>query len=419
MDFIIIGNGTAGINAALEIKSSSNNAKVIIISNETEYYFSRTALMYIAMDDMRLEDTEPYERNFYKKNGIELIKAEVKKIDKKKKSVLLDTGKSYSYDKLLLAAGAKPVKLKCETEDIEGTVNFVSYNDLEKLINLINKQKNIQDKKAVVVGAGLIGIELTEVLLKKGYNVSFILRGETFWHSALSEEEGSLVIEHVKKHGVNVITETEIKSINSDNGVLKSITDNNGNTISCDILGIAIGVIPNIDLVESSSIPHSKGILTDWKLQTKESDIYAAGDCVEIENSKTKKNFIRTIWYSARDMGIIAGKNMLGNDLAYEPGEWYNSAKFFDLEYTAVGQYLPITSKDENLFIADKQAEKSIRIIHNNKIILGFSTIGIRCDHEKLLELIKNKKSIDYFINNMKNFLFEPEFSSKALFMQT
>ena len=410
MKHLIIGNGVAGVTAAFSIKEREPAQQVTIISGETDYYFSRTALMYIAMGELRLEDTEPYERRTYGDLGIDLVSGRVEKINTAEKSVELEDGRKLSYDRLLLATGALPKQLFPEEKKLEGIVNLVSYSDLEEIFSLLQEASD-GSGKAAVIGGGLIGVELAEVLQHLGLSVRFLIRGNHFFRSDISEEEGRFVEHHLRKHGIEVHTGCGSFELESKDGRVTGVRAENG-SFSCDVLGIAVGVEANTGLAGASGIPANRGILCDLQLQTKKKDIFTAGDCVEIETGSGRENFTRTIWYSARDMGETAGRNMLGDGIAYDPGPWYNSAKFFELEYTGCGQIMPQTPKDKNYFFLDEKAGQSVRVVHNDDRVLGFSMIGSRWDHSVLLRFINERRSLEYFLEHSAEAAFEPEMFS-------
>lgn len=410
MKHLIIGNGVAGITAAFTIKEREPNHEVTVISEETDYYFSRTALMYIAMAELRLEDTEPYERRTYRDLGIDLVTGRVETIITGEKRVELADGRTLSYDRLLLATGALPKRLFPDENNLQGIVNLVSYSDLEEIFRLL-PEAYADSGTAGVIGGGLIGVELAEVLKHLGFSVKFFIRGNHFFRSDISEEEGRFVEKHLQNHGVEVHTGCGSFEIESGDGRVTGIRAG-GSLHPCDVLGIAVGVEANTALARASGIPANRGILCNWKLQTQEEGIFTAGDCVEIESGGGRENFTRTIWYSARDMGEIAGRNMLGDRIEYDPGPWYNSAKFFELEYTGCGQIMPRNPNEKNYFFLDEKAEQSVRVVHNGNEVLGFSMIGSRWDHSVLLRFIEERRSLEYFLDHGSEAAFDPEMFS-------
>ena len=164
---VIIGNGISGITAARHIRKLSNK-KITIISSETEHFFSRTALMYIYMGHMKYEHTKPYEDYFWKKNRIDLKQGFVKTVFPKQKELLFSNGDKMNYDKLIIAVGSKSNKFGWPGQDLEGVQGLYSKQDLDSLEKYAPNNKVC--KRAVIVGGGLIGIELAEMLFNPKYS---------------------------------------------------------------------------------------------------------------------------------------------------------------------------------------------------------------------------------------------------------
>src|SRR6476661_7138434 len=248
MNIVIIGNGITGITAARHIRKLSNY-NITVISAETEHFYSRTALMYIYMGHMKYEHTKPYEDWFWEKNRINLIKDKVSDIDVEQKQLTFIDGKKIAYDKLIIATGSKPKIPDCIGADLIGVQGLYSLQDLELM------ETNTKDiKKAVVVGGGLIGIEMAEMLASRNIAVDFLIREKSYWKSVLPEEESDFITNHIKTHHINVIAQTELHEILGDeNGKVKSIITKNGEEINCDFVGLTIGVTPNIELLKNTS----------------------------------------------------------------------------------------------------------------------------------------------------------------------
>lgn len=244
---VIIGNGISGVTAARHIRKNSDH-NILIISAESKHFFSRTALMYIYMGHMKYEHTKPYEDGFWEKNRISLKQAFIDKIDFKGKILYTDNEEEIHYDKLILATGSKPKMLGWNGADLNGVQGLYSLQDLELL-----EQNTKRIENAVIVGGGLIGVELSEMLLSRNISVTFLVRDKTFWGSVLPKEEGSLVSNHIKKHHVNLKFETELDEIIGENGNVTAVKTKNGDFIDCQLVGITIGVHPNISFIRQRS----------------------------------------------------------------------------------------------------------------------------------------------------------------------
>ena len=207
---VIIGNGISGITAARHVRKMSDY-RITVISSESDYFFSRTALMYVYMGHMKFEHTKPYEDWFWKKNKIDLLKAQVTAVDTTYKSLLLDNGDSIDYDILILATGSRPNKFGWPGQDLNGVSGMYSKQDLESIEKMT---EGIH--RGVIVGGGLIGVELAEMLHSRGIKVTFLVRENSFWNAVLPSEESDLIGRHIMNHGIELLLNTQLQEIRSD-----------------------------------------------------------------------------------------------------------------------------------------------------------------------------------------------------------
>ena len=406
---VIIGNGISGITAAREIRKKSD-APIKIISSESKYFFSRTALMYVYMGHMRFKDIQPYEDHFWSKNRLELVEGYVTKIDDESKSVMLEDGSSISYDSLIIATGSKPNKFGWPGENGKNVQGLYSKQDLERMELLSSNCKT-----AVIVGGGLIGVEMAEMFLSRNIEVHFLVRENHFWSSVLPKEDALLIMNHFKKHhGLHMHYATELKQINlNDNDLAYSIETKNGETIECQFVGLTAGVHPNIEWLKSSAIETNKGVLVNQYLETNIPNIYAIGDCVEFKEKYSERKTIEQVWYTGKIMGETVAKSLLGNRSAYEPGIWFNSAKFFDIEYQTYGWVHSTLDPTHDEFIwKNEQKELLLHFVFDksNRMLIGVNTFGIRLRHELFDSWIRSRKSIEFVIENLSSANFDPEF---------
>ena len=253
---IVVGNGIAGITAARYIRKKSNKP-ILIISKESTYFFSRTALMYIYMGHMKWEHTKPYEDHFWGKNKLNLLKETVTEIDPKRKTISLSNESILSYDSLILATGSVPNKFGWPGENLKGVQGLYSKQDLENLESLSNTIDH-----AVIVGGGLIGIELAEMLHARGKKVTFLVREKGFWNNVLSKRESEMINSHIQSHGIDLRLETNLSQILEDeNGRAKAIRTDSGEIIKCQFVGLTAGVRPNINFIKNTTIACNLGSL--------------------------------------------------------------------------------------------------------------------------------------------------------------
>jgi NAD(P)H-nitrite reductase large subunit len=405
---VIIGNGISGITAARNIRKRSDY-KITVISSETEHFFSRTALMYIYMGHMKYEHTKPYEDWFWKKNKIDLLREHVLKVDTHIKSLTLQSGKSITYDKLIIATGSKSNKFSWPGQDLQGVQGLYGYPDLELM------EKNTKGiNHAVIVGGGLIGIEMAEMLLSRKIGVSFLVRENEFWDNVLPKQEASMISRHVKSHHVDLKLNTELKSIQGDGeGRVKSITTNTGETIECQFVGLTVGVSPNIEFLKDSGIDIKRGVLVNEYLETNVVDVFALGDCVERTYELPGRRAVEQVWYTGRMMGEVVAQTICGDKTKYEPGPWFNSAKFFDIEYQTYGNVGNALRENEiDFYWEHASGMKCVHVVWDRSTdqFIGINTFGIRMRHECFDKWLREKKTIDFVMDHLVEANFDPEF---------
>jgi NAD(P)H-nitrite reductase large subunit len=405
---VIIGNGISGVSLARHIRKLSDK-RITILSSETEYFFSRTALMYVFMGHMKFEHTQPYENDFWSKNKIELKKGLVQKVDTNNKVLVFDDNTTLGYDKLVIATGSKSNKMGWKGQDSQGVLGMYHKQDLEQLETLATGCK-----RAVVVGGGLIGIELVEMLLSRNIPVTFLVREKSFWSGVLPFGESQMINKHILEHHVDLRLDTNLEEIIADqNGRVKAIVTDKGEVIQCSIVGLTVGVSPNVDFLKSSNIELGRGVKVNHFLQTNIKDIYAIGDCAEQHEAIGLRRPIEAVWYTGRMMGETLAQTICGKPMQYNPGHWFNSAKFFDIEYQTYGWVFAKPQENEEQFYWEHTSgKKAIRISFdkNNRTFLGINTFGIRMRHQFFDAVLTQKKSVEFVLDNLNKANFDPEF---------
>ncbi len=406
---VIIGNGISGITCARNIRKQGDDG-ITVISSETEHFYSRTALMYIYMGHMKYEHIKPYEDWFWEKNRIKLVKDHVISIDVKGKKLLLQTGSSIQYDKLVIATGSVSNKPNFAGITLTGVQSLYGMPDLELMSE---NTKGI--KRGVIVGGGLIGIEMAEMLLSRNIPVTFLVREEAYWNNILPKEEAELTTLHIKEHHVDLRTATELKEIKGD-GKVKSVITNKGEEIACEFVGITVGVSPNISILKNTEIETDRGVLVNEFFETNISDVYAIGDCVQHRNPPAGRKAIEQIWYTGKIHGETLALTLCGKRTIYNPGPFFNSAKFFDIEYQTYGTVNPQETEDESSFYWEHDKGRiCFRAVYKkeDETIIGFNALGMRLRHAVCDKWLQEKRSIDEVMANLHQLNFDAEFFDK------
>jgi len=365
------------------------------------------------MGHMKFEHTQPYENWFWEKNRINLKKGYVSAINSNAKELEFSNGEKLAYDKLIIATGSKPNKFGWPGQDSKGVMGMYHKQDLENLEKYAPNNKVC--KRAVIVGGGLIGIELAEMLNSRNIPVTFLVRENSFWDAVLPNGESQMINRHIKNHHIDLRLGLNLKEIITDeNGKVKSvIIKETGEEIPCDVVGLTAGVSPSISFLKDCGIELGRGVKVNRLLETNIKDVYAIGDCAEQHEAIGQRRPIEAVWYTGRMMGETVAQTICDNPTEYKPGHWFNSAKFLDIEYQTYGWVFAKPRENEIHFHWKHDDDTKCITVCFDKYtneFLGINTFGIRMRHEFFDKVLTEKRDVDYVINHLSEANFDPEF---------
>ncbi|MGE3801504.1 MAG: NAD(P)/FAD-dependent oxidoreductase [Candidatus Kapaibacterium sp.] len=407
-NIVIIGNGIAGITAARFIRKFSDYS-ITVISEESDHFYSRTALMYIYMGQMTYENTKPYEDWFWNKNRIELVRGYVTNVETDGKKLHLAGGNVVNYDVLILATGSRSRKFGWPGQDLKGVQGLYGLQDLELM------EENTRGiKRGVIVGGGLIGIEMAEMLNSRNIPVTFLVREDEYWTNILPSDEGAMISQHIRDHHIDLRLETELKEVLADaNGSVRGVITSRGEEIACQFVGITTGVMPNVEFLKGSLIEVGRGIVVNDYFETNLPDVYAIGDCAEFSTPRSGHPPIEQLWYTGRMHGETVARTICGERTAYDRGVWFNSAKFFDIEYQTYGFVSNVPREgEESLYWEYPDGRHAVRINYRGSdgVVIGSNFFGIRHSQSVWESWLRQGKKIDYVLEHLGAANFDPEF---------
>ena len=396
MQIIVLGNGVAGTTAAREARQRAPHARVTLVSEESPYFFSRTALMYAFMDRLTRRDLEPFERHVYERERIARVHERAVDLDANAQTLTLAGGATLRWDRLILATGAVPRGLDVPglREARSGVVHFVSLADLDACEALTPSTR-----EAVVVGGGLIGIELVECLAHHGVRTTFLLRDDHYWPTALPTREATLVGQRLEHHGVTLLGGDTLAAVETDGeGRVAAVITARGRRLPAQMLGVCVGVRPQVDFLREARTPPEirGGILVDEQLRTSLPQVWACGDCAAIQLPDAPAPLVETMWYSAKRQGTLAGANATGASLPYQRPLFVNSAMLVDLSYTAVGRSTAEGTTLRTLVRQHRRRPATQRIFCEGEQAVGFLMLGSSWDTERLSRWVAEARSVDW-----------------------
>ncbi len=330
--YVIVGTGVAGIAAAEAIREQDPSGQIVLIGDERYGFYSRPGLAYYLTGEVPEDQLYPYLPRDFRRLGLRQINDRVVSVEANEHRITLSTGQTIRYDRLLLATGAQASPLNVPGHDLEGVIKFDTLEDTREIIQLARRART-----AVVVGGGITALEIVEGLRARGVRTHYFLRGERYWGNVLDSIESKIIEQRLEKHGVQIHYHTELAEILGKKGRVNGVRTKDGRVISCEIVGIAIGVRPRIELAVAAGLAVDRGILVDERLRTSVPDIYAAGDVAQVYDPISGRNVLETLWEPARQEGRAAGRNMAGSKVIHRKELAFNVARLADLTTTLIG----------------------------------------------------------------------------------
>ena len=362
-NYIIIGNGIAGMTAAEEIRKSDKNSKIKIFSEESYLTYYRIKLSHSISQDVKPQDLLIHNEDWYKERNIEVfLNRKVKAIDPDNSRIFLENGEGVSYDKLLLANGSQPSIPPIEGINQEGVYALRTVQDLQNL------QGYLKDcKEVAVIGGGLLGLEAAWSLKERGLKVHVLEFFPYLLPRQLDKELAIYVKERLETQGLNIHVSAATKEIlGSDKVVGVQLGD--GRKIPADMVLLSTGVKANIDILKDSGIDTNRGVIVDANMKTTVDNIYAAGDIVEYNG------VLLALWSDAVQQGKIAAKNMLGIREDYGLPEPATLLSIGGFSAFSVGE---IKDTEENISYKEGDIFHKL-FIENGKLIGGVLTGNVK-----------------------------------------
>ncbi|NLD49380.1 MAG: NAD(P)/FAD-dependent oxidoreductase, partial [Clostridiaceae bacterium] len=342
--------------------------------------------------------------NYYRDNRIDLVFEEkVEKIDTKNKCVVLASGKLQYFDKLLVAVGGRPV-----VPNIEGlgSIDYLTLNSIHDAEVL--RERAAEGQKAVVVGAGLTGIEVTFALKRLGMKATLVEREMRLLPMQLDAKSGEVLAGQIRKEGIELLMGKNVQRIVADEK--KYVEFSSSERIEFDMLVITIGTRPNLEIVTGTEIQTGRGILVDEHMETTVGDIFAAGDVAETAGKKSAGCVSSYIWSNALAQGKCAAYNMAGQAQEFSPNAALgNAVRLRDIPFISMGMINPDEPDYEELVFEDERSCVYKKVVIKDNRIKGMILLGDTSSSNTIGELIRKEADV----SKLREMILDNDFSEK------
>ncbi|MPW25858.1 NAD(P)/FAD-dependent oxidoreductase [Alkalibaculum sp. M08DMB] len=387
MKYLVLGASAAGINCAKTIRSLDKEGEITVVSKDDKVY-SRCMLHHVVSGSRTIENLNFVSEDFFEKLDIHWMKGKnAKKLHIEDKKVVLDDESILSYDKLLIATGASsfipPIKNLREGNQVVG------FRDAEDVEMILQEYSHVKD--IVVLGGGLVGIDVVSGLMAKKVNISLVEFADRILPLQLDKRSATTYEDLFKDNGVHIHTGVKAEEVLLDeSNNVKGLKISSGEVIPCEMIIVATGVRPNLSFISENTVNIDKGIVVDEYCATNIADVFAAGDVCGTH----------PIWPLAVKQGITAGHNMVGKEKKLEDHFGFrNSLNFMDLQTVSIGIIEPVDDTYEEHIEEDGIEYK--KIIVKDGIIQGAILQGDISYCGVITTLIKNKVDISKVNKNV------------------
>jgi NAD(P)H-nitrite reductase large subunit len=390
--YVIVGDGIAGSSAAEAIREEAPDVDVTVVTDEGEALYNRILIKEFAKGKLPEAPISIHEEDWYDDRDIDLrLNTLVTDVNPGAHTIETHDGDEISYDKLLVAAGGTPNQLPVENSDAEGVHHFWTFEDARRI-----REHAEEADTGVVVGAGLLGIDLAAICGGQDVDAKYLMRGNRWWRYALSEEGAEIIHDGLREKGVEPVFESGAGSFETnDDGEVVATIDGNGVRHESDFVGVAIGLDFNVEILQDTDITIENGVHVDEYMRTEVEDVYAAGDITQFYDTILGERAQNGSWGSAKQQGNLAGRVMLedaGHDVETEPFRWVSSYSIMHFDFPFLSFGFPTLGDDE----AERKYSDNEwrRLTFKDGKLIGGVLIGNLAPQSKYKQLIKDESVV-------------------------
>ena len=379
-EIIIIGNGVAGDSAASVISRSEEEFDVHIFTREQYPFYQRTRLGDVLSGKSSPEDIILHDTQWYSDREINLhLETTITEIDPEKKLVKTKSGDQFSYGKLLLAPGAKPLLPPIKSLNKGNVFSLRTMKDVQKIKSRLPKVE-----KAVVIGGGLLGLESAYSLNQRGIDVTVVEALPYIMGKQLDSAGSKYVQSRLEETGINFELDAKVRELTGKESITSAVLDT-GKKVKTDLTIISAGVSPRTKLASGAGLETKRGIIVDKHLQTSQPEIFAAGDAIE-QNGQCYG-----IWPPALEQGKIAGNNLIGKEKEYDGSLSYFKLKVASIDMISAGAREE--EKAAEILVNEEEKNQTYKkfFLNDSKELVGAILVGDPSCYPTVLNGLRNR----------------------------
>lgn len=394
--YVIVGAGVAGISAAEQIRRLDAEATIQVVNGEDYPFYRRLSLSTYLQGNVTLEGLMVKSPAEYETLHVDVISGRVERLDPNAQTLYLANGVALNYDGLILATGGRAIAPPIAGIDQNFDGVRVGYWDLKDTLWYEERAKTA--KHAVVIGAGVLGLELADCLNRQGLEVMMLQLGDRLGEPLTDVDAGEVIARRVKESGADFRLQTSASEIiGDDSGKVVAVRTSTGEEIPADLVGVCCGIRANTEFLVGSGVQLERGcIAVDATLKTNFDTIYGAGDCTWLSDGQMVGWRPNRTWQVATMQGMTAAMNLLGQQQRYDEGLFYNAGVLYDLPYTLLGKFSPPDGEGytSRTYDAGSDPFAYFKLTFKDDTIVGALLIGRQKRTQILRKMIEGKMNV-------------------------
>jgi nitrite reductase (NADH) large subunit len=376
---LVVGNGMAGIRAVEEVLARApGRYDIVVFGAEPHPSYSRLMLSPVLAGEKKFADIVTHDRAWYAENKVALHSGTtVSAIHKDARLLVTDDGRSFAYDKLILATGSHPFILPVPGRELADVVTFRDAQDVETMLAASRR-----GKRAVVIGGGLLGLEAACGLKQRGMDVTVLHLMPDLMERQLDREASALLRREIESRGIKVLCSAETHSLHGERRV-RSVQLKDGRELATDLVVMAVGIRPNADLARSAGLAVGRGVIVNHALRSSDPHIFAVGECAEHEG------ICHGLVAPLYEMAVIVGRVFAGEGAAYCPSATATRLKVSGIELFSAGQFSG-GADCEDVILRDPGRGMYRRLVIRDGRLIGAVLYGDTADGTFFFDLIQS-----------------------------
>lgn len=403
--YVVVGTGIAGLSACEAIRERDPAAAITLVGEEPHPFYSRPGLAYLltgSVPEKRLYVRTPAEVDALRLTRIHALAAS---LDPAAHRLRLVDGRTVDYDRLLIATGAVSIPPEFAGGGLDGVMRLDGLDQAREMLRRARRRGT-----AIVVGGGSTALEIVEGLHAQGMQVRYFLRGDRYWSKVLDPVESALVEERLEEEGVRIHRRTEVARAVGKDGRLTAVETAAGERIACDVLAVAVGIRPRMDLATGAGLETDRGIRVNERLETSAADVFAAGDVAQVLDPATGRAELDALWNSALRMGRAAGDSMAGAGEPYRRPVPMNVTRVAGLVTTVIGavgggkdpdlrtmtrgQSESWTARGDETTVQERHGTDRVRVLLGERTVQGALVMGSQVLSHPLARLVADRVDV-------------------------